>query len=180
MIKWDIKSTTEVIHRKIFSIKDYMCTHSGLEKDHTFTIIESPDWINVAARTEDGDLILIKQHRLGTDEITLEIPAGLIEKDEDPLNAAIRELEEETGYRPGNILLMKKLYANPAIMNNSIYFFFADNCRKVNKQNLDPSEDIEIELFPVDNIDNLLSSEKISHQIIHHALMLFKDKINES
>lgn len=177
MHTWEKTSSEIILKKKIFNITDHECFHKGLNKNHTFTIINSPNWVNIAAITEDGNIILIRQHRLGNDELTLEIPAGLIEAGEDPQKAAIRELEEETGYKAGNIVLMNKLYSNPAIMDNLIFFYYAENCFKISDQNLDPSEDIQIELFPLSKLDELLNSGQITHQIIYNALLMLKDKI---
>jgi 8-oxo-dGTP pyrophosphatase MutT (NUDIX family) len=116
---------------------------------------------------------MVKQHRLGTDDLTIETIAGLIEKDEDPLEAAKRELMEETGYKEGEIIFLKKVSVNPAILNNHIYFYFATGCRKVSKQNLDAAEDIEILLYSEDEIIKMIKDGTINHSIVIAALSLY-------
>lgn len=173
MIKWTIKNQTAVFDSNIFKVQSFSCFHPGKSIEHDFHILIMPDWINIVALTEDDKFIMVRQHRLGTNEFTLETPAGLIEKAEDPGAAAVRELMEETGYRPKNITLMKKLYANPAIMNNYIYFYLATGCSKIGKQNLDLVEDIEVNLYSKQEVRAMMQDGRINHSIIITALCLY-------
>jgi ADP-ribose pyrophosphatase len=173
MIKWTIKNQKTVFESNIFKVRSLACLHPVKSIEHNFHILDMPDWINVVALTEDDKFIMVRQHRLGTDEFTLETPAGLIEKGERPKTAALRELMEETGYKPKNITLMKKLYTNPAIMNNYIYFYLATGCAKIEKQRLDLAEDIEVRLYNKPEIQAMLQNGKINHSIIITALCLY-------
>ena len=84
-----------------------------------FLVLEAPDWVNVVAVTRSGDgedcFLMVRQFRHGAQMITTEFPAGLIEPGEDPLAAARRELEEETGYRAGKMTLIGKVSPNPGL-----------------------------------------------------------------
>ncbi len=173
MDKWRIKSRKNVFSRKIFTIDDLECYHDKKNENHTFTIIRTPVWINVVAVTSDKRIILVKQHRLGTDEITYETPAGIAESNEDPIESAKRELLEETGCIPKKIVLMKKLKANPAIMDTDIYFYFAEGCEFHNEQSLDEAEDIEVELFSIEEIVKMIDDGRIDHSIIITAILLY-------
>jgi 8-oxo-dGTP pyrophosphatase MutT (NUDIX family) len=173
MSDWVIEKRVSMFRTGIFELKKLSCTHPGKNESHDFFIINAPDWVNVVALDMEGNFITVHQHRLGTDERTIETPAGLIEPGEDPLDAARRELLEETGYEAETITLMRKLSANPAIMNNYIYFFKATGCRRVAGQNLDRAEDIEVRLYPGRQIRAMLESGAIDHSIIVTALGLF-------
>lgn len=173
MAEWKIKKSDAVFRTGIFSLKKISCTHPEKDEEHDFFILDTPDWINVVALDESGNFIFVLQHRLGTGRLTLETPAGLIEAGEDPRDAALRELREETGYEAGSIIRMKKLAANPAIMNNYIHFFLAQNCRKAGAQNLDKAEDIEVRLFSRDEVCAMLNDGTIDHSIIVTALGLY-------
>jgi 8-oxo-dGTP pyrophosphatase MutT (NUDIX family) len=120
-----------------------------------------------------GNFIFVVQHRLGTGTHCLETPAGLVEVGEDPRLAALRELREETGYEAGSMVLMKKLAANPAILNNYIYFFRAEHCRKVGAQTLDAAEDIEVRTYSPEQVRAMLDDGTIDHSIIVTALALY-------
>ena len=173
MKKWNKKKLKEIYEGRIFSLKQQECFHPKLQVEHDFFILETYDWINVVATTEDNKIIFVKQHRLGTDEITLETPGGIIEKNEDAFDTAKRELLEETGYSSNEIILLKKLSVNPAILNNYIHFYYAPNCKKVSEQQLDLAEDIEVLLYKQNEVIEMIQSGTINHSIIITALSLF-------
>ncbi len=173
MKKWEIKKRQEIFNRRIFSIDDLHCHHPGKNVEHNFFILNNPDWINVVVLTEDNQLVFVKQHRLGTGEITIETVAGLMDGGESPEVSARRELREETGYQAGELLLLKKLSANPAIMSNHIYFYLARNARKIASQELDHAEDIEVITVTEEEALHMISDGRINHTIIVTALSLF-------
>lgn len=173
MIKWIKKAEHELFRKRIFALKDIECYHPEKMVNHTFFTIDTYDWINVVARTDDGRFVMVRQHRLGTDEITLETPGGIIEGNETPRDTALRELREETGYEAAEIHLLKKLSANPAILNNYIHFYYAAGCRRIHAQDLDLSEDIEAVSFTRDEIMEMISSGAINHSVVITALYLY-------
>ncbi len=173
MKKWDIINRSDIIGAGVFSIQKLECRHPVKALNHDFYLLNTPDWINVVALTEDDRFIMVRQHRLGTDEFTLETPAGLINPGEEPLAAARRELKEETGYTAGHIIPLKRLSANPAILNNYIHFFLATDCRKTDVQDLDPAEDIDVELIDRANIPAMIEDGSINHTIIVAAFNLY-------
>ncbi|MCB9780648.1 MAG: NUDIX hydrolase [Alphaproteobacteria bacterium] len=83
--------------------------------------MHTTDWVNVIARTQDGRLVFVEQYRHGTDDVTLEIPGGMVDPGEDFVTAALRELAEETGYRPApgaDAAVIGVVAPNPAIQSN--------------------------------------------------------------
>jgi 8-oxo-dGTP pyrophosphatase MutT (NUDIX family) len=173
MNKWIKKSEKELFRRRIFSAKDVECYHPDKNVTHRFFTFNTPDWINVVAITEDGRFIMVKQHRMGTDEITLETPGGIIEPGESPHVTARRELKEETGYEAGEIHLLKKLSVNPAIFNNYIHFYYAGSCKKTHDQDLDTAEDIEVITVTRDQIMEMINDGRINETIIIAAFYLY-------
>lgn len=172
MKKWIIKEKKNLFRGRLYDIQDLYCAHPEKSVDHNFHIIETRDWINVVAVTAEGKYLMVKQHRLGTDEITIETPAGVINDREDPGQAARRELLEETGFAPREIVLIGKFAANPSIMNNYIYIYYASGCKEVASQNLDDSEDIEVALYTEKEIRAMIKSGEIDHSIAITALCL--------
>ena len=173
MKKWEIKNRNIIYKGRIFTIQDLECYHPQKDVSHNFYILKHPDWVNVVAATEDDKIILVKQHRLGTDEFTIETPAGIVEPDEVPEHAARRELMEETGYSANDMILLKKLSANPAIMSNDIYFYYAPKAVKAASQSLDLAEDIEVILSTQNEMISMLKQDVITHSIIITALSLY-------
>lgn len=132
-----------------------------------FYVLEYADWINVVAITEDGMFVLERQYRYGLGEIGYEICAGVIEDGEDPLDAAKRELSEETGYEGGEWTKVATISANPSTTSNLTHCYLARGVRKVRNQHLDATEDIEVILLSRDELYQLMLDDKI-----RQALML--------
>lgn len=97
-----------------------------------------------------------RQYRHGLGVISTEICAGVVEEGETPLQAAQRELEEETGYTGGEWEEIMIVSANPSIMDNLCHCFYARNVKKTNNQKLDDTEDIEVFLRSKEEVKEML------------------------
>lgn len=81
----------------------------------------------VVAITDTGRYILVRQFRKPCEMVSIELPAGKLEKGEDPMECAVRELEEETGYRAGTIRPLLKMYSTPGFSDELLHLFVATN-----------------------------------------------------
>jgi len=102
---WKILSEKEVFSCKIFKINEMQCFLPSKNINNNFLSLKLHNWVNIFAYTKEKNVILVRQHRLGANIITNEVPAGAIEQNEDPEKAAKRELEEETSYTSNEIIL---------------------------------------------------------------------------
>lgn len=135
-------------------------------------ILECNDWVNVVSTTQDGQLIMVRQLRFGTWTEELEVPGGILDRGEDPAQAAERELLEETGYRCGRLSRLGVVRPNPAVQNNRLHVFWAQDCRLVAEQRLDAFESIQVQLLPQERAYAMLGQD-IGHAAAVSSLALF-------
>jgi 8-oxo-dGTP pyrophosphatase MutT (NUDIX family) len=132
--------------------------------------ISSNDWVNVVALTTNRDAVLIRQPRFGIGIDTLEIPGGIVDDGESPIEAGKRELMEETGYGEGQWTSLGFAHPNPAIQDNRVFFFLATDVALEGAADPDPEEDIEVDLTPWSDIPRLLQTGAITHALVVAAL----------
>ena len=119
-------------------------------------VLEYPKWVNVIAITTEGEMVMIRQYRHGFDQVLVELCAGVVEQGEAPIEAARRELLEETGYAGGEWREVMTIGQNPSISNNITHCFVAEGVEKVAHQSLDESEDIEVLLMSKEEVLQML------------------------
>lgn len=170
---WKILSSIRDESYRVFSLRTDRALSPRTGKEHDFYILESSSWVNVIPLTPDNEVVMIRQYRHGIRDIALEIPGGLVEADDTPLGAAIRELREETGYREGEMIPLGDVHPNPAIQSNRCYTFLAKNVIPAGRQELDEKEDIEVILYPLEEIQGLISDGTITHSLVVVAFYRF-------
>jgi 8-oxo-dGTP pyrophosphatase MutT (NUDIX family) len=163
---WRRLRSTTIADCRVFKVRRDFAKDPRDGSEHDFYCLEAPDWINVIPLTHDNHVVMIEQYRHGTDEVTLEVPGGMVDEGESPLATAVRELQEETGYRAPEIKLLGNTRPNPAIQNNWLYIFLARDCEPYEKPRFDRSENIAVRLVPLANVDSLIKSGAINHALV--------------
>jgi 8-oxo-dGTP pyrophosphatase MutT (NUDIX family) len=165
-MKWEVIESEYLFRRPwLTARRDHVRLPTGAEVNE-FYVIEYPEFCNILAITKDGKFIIEQQYRHAAGFTGLEIPAGCVEPGETPLQAAQRELYEETGYAGGTWTPFMTVYQNPSSFNNQAHTFLAVGVEKVSTQHLEESEDIKIMLMEPDEV-----FEKLKNQEFHQALM---------
>lgn len=130
----------------------------------TWYMQERPDWVHTVALTADDQLVLVRQFRPGVAALTLELPGGVMEPEEaDPVAAARREFQEETGYDAANWRLVTSLVPEPAHATNRLHIVLAEGAAPAGPQRLDPTEEIAVELHAVDALLPRLGAGIVRH-----------------
>lgn len=174
MEKWKVLKSETVMSVGFFRMRKDQCQlPDGRINDHYY-VIEFADWVNIVPVTTDGKMVLVRQYRNGANEIFLEIPGGSTDghKKEDPRAGGERELLEETGYKPKEMINCGYHYPNPALQNNKMHTFLALGCEKVSEPNLDPFEDLVVELRPVEEVYKMWLNGELKHSLIFASLGL--------
>lgn len=172
MEKWKTINSNYIIQRPWATLRvDKLEMPNGNIKEEYY-VLEYPTWVNMVALTEDNEIIFVKQYRHGAGQIMVELPAGVVEENEDPEIAARRELLEETGYAFDQITYVCELFANPATSGNITYTYLLTGGRKVQEQDLDPSEDIEVVLMDLEEAKQFLFENKIG-QALHSSALFY-------
>ncbi len=143
--------------------------HTDLE--HAFVRLEGPDWVNVVAFNEAGELLVVEQYRHGIEEATCEIPGGCCDPGEDPLEAARRELREETGHDSDTWVELGFCTPNPATQNNRCHSFLALDCRPAGPLQLDHTEELRLWACSWEEWETLLRQGGISHALVLTAFL---------
>lgn len=172
-LKWTRLSSKYLIQRPwLTARRDRYLLPDGREHNEYY-VLEYPDWVNVIAETKDGKIILEHQYRPALGVISTEICAGVVEKGEEPLHAAQRELMEETGFGGGEWTKLMTLSPNPSTMTNLCHCFLARGVEKTGSQHLDATEDLEYMLVPRDEVRQMLLDGKFIQALMIAPLWKF-------
>jgi ADP-ribose pyrophosphatase len=139
---------------------------------YPYYVLEYPDWANAMAVTEDNKVILIRQYRHAIGKVLLEIPGGVIDTtDTTPEEAMKRELLEETGYAFTEIYNIGAVSHNPSTSTNLTHMFLALGGKKVQEQQLDHNEEIEVLVVEMAELEQLLKDHQFLQSL--HISCLF-------
>lgn len=160
---WPVIETEKLGHLKLFDceVQKVRNPYSGALLD--ITLLTGNDSVNVVAVNSDDKAILINQYRFGIGAYIAELPGGMVDDGEDHLQAAKRELMEETGYEATEWHYLGCVASNPVFMDSYVHHYLALNATPTGQQNLEPAEDIELLEIPVDELKEMLSRGKFLH-----------------
>ena len=165
-MEWEVLKS-EYVNKEpwLTARRDHVKLPTGAEIEK-FYVLEYPDFCNVIAITEDGKMLMERQYRHAQRLTAYEIPAGCVEEGEDPMEAAKRELYEETGYTGGEWSHFMTLSPNAGACNNYSHTFIAKGVKQTSTQHLEKSEDIKIKLMDPEEVLELLKKDEL-----HQAMM---------
>ncbi|MCC7438709.1 MAG: NUDIX hydrolase [Armatimonadetes bacterium] len=163
--QWETLQSEPVFRSPIFEIGKVRRRSRSSGNEGEFYRIETRDWVNVVALRDDGHVILVRQYRHGSDEITLEIPGGIVDDGETPQEAARRELLEEAGYNCAEAIIIGRVRSNPALFDNWTWTVLATGLT-LGATKFDEHEEIELVAIPATDILQLLRNGIITHALV--------------
>ena len=140
-------------------------------KDAGREFIRHPGAVAVVPITPEGNIVLVRQYRYPVGKIMLEVPAGKLDKGEQPDECARRELEEETGYLAHTIKRLSSIYTTPGFTDEIIHLYIAENLTLA-KQRLDEDEFLNVEVYTKKQIRNMINEGIINDAKSMVALLL--------
>jgi ADP-ribose pyrophosphatase len=153
-LQWEKLNEKTLLETRIFSISEADFRGPKGETHH-FSLMNAPNWVNVIALVGSGTdtkILMVRQYRFGSDQIALEFPGGVVDPGEEILEAAKRELQEETGYASAHWRKLGEICPNPAFMTNTTSTYLARDCQQLHEQNLDEHEHLAVELIAINEL----------------------------
>lgn len=170
---WDVLDDVSLGDYKIFELHQRRMRSPATEREFDFYVLDVPNWVNIIPITPDGDVVCVRQFRAGTEAVTLEVPGGMIDpEDDDPVAAGLREMREETGYTADRCVNLGAVAPNPAIQSNRCYSIAALDAVPDGPPQLEGAEEIEITHVPLGAIPGLILDGTITHSLVVAAFYL--------
>lgn len=152
---YELRDKKIVYQGKRIKVEERNYWSPGLQKNIYREHVLSADSVAILAITEDQKILLVEEPRTPIEQVGIGFPAGLIEEKEEPVIAAKRELEEETGYLAGNLKKIREFYPTIGFSNEKTTIFLATQLQKT-KQKLDEMEEIKVHAIAMDEVKEML------------------------
>jgi 8-oxo-dGTP pyrophosphatase MutT (NUDIX family) len=171
---WPLIATRNLGSYRVFNLRANQSQDPRSGKIHEFYAIDSLDWVQVLPVTDAGEVVMIHQFRHGIQEVTLEIPGGLVDPGLTPEQAAGKELLEETGYRAEELIPLGWVHPQPAVFSNRCFAFLAPRVIPGGMTALEDTEDIAISLVHPDSLPNYVREGRITNAMVLITFYLYE------
>ncbi len=177
-LAWQKVASEKIAECKVFSVHRNLSQRWRDEekKLQNFFVFHPSNWVNIIPVTPDNQVVLIEQYRHGIEQVTLEIPGGMVDlEDASSEHAAKRELLEETGYVSNEVIFLGRNHPNPAIQSNVCDTFLAKDVRQIETPKFFGDEEVAVTLVPLDRISSLIKNGMLTHSlgiVAFHLLQL--------
>lgn len=164
---WRVRSSETLVADRWIRLRADECEDAAGQVIAPYYVLEPSDWISVLALNHDGEAIVVEEYRHGAGIVALGTIGGGVEAGETPVDAAVRELREETGCAADEFIDLGATWANFGNHTNRVHHFLARGCRRVAEPSLDESESIAVHVMPLDGLGDRLAQS-------YHQLTWYK------
>ena len=169
---WRVESSRVLLEDRWIKVRADKCVTSDGVFISPYYVLEYPNWVHMVVMNDKNQILITEQYRHGARNIFLELPCGTQDaKDGSPLEAARRELLEETGYK-GDFILAGKTSPNPANHSNMIYTFLITNPVKDSQPQDNPTEILNYQFIDVERVLEMVDKGKFQQALHISSLML--------
>ncbi|ANI89259.1 DNA mismatch repair protein MutT [Arachidicoccus ginsenosidimutans] len=181
-LKWKTLSSEYLFKDTWLTARKDRCERADGKIIDPYYVFEFPEWVTAFAVTEDDKILMVKQYRHALGEVGIELPGGCVDETDATFEDAIRrELLEETGFAFESVHALGRTSANPSTNSNLMHMFVATGGKKIQGQNLDDNEEIEVLEYSFEELFQLLDEKRIVQAMhittIFYALR-YLDKLN--
>lgn len=173
-LKWTELNSESLLKTVVFDVTvRHNRAADGLEGD--YFVMNARDWVFVIPE-RNGNFLMVKQWRHGSKSLSIEFPGGVIDDGEKPEEAAVRELEEETGFKAGKLTKLGEVNPNPALFSNKFHVYLAEDLTETGIQHLDHDEHINYFEMPKEEVFAGAGTEQFPHGLMATALCFYLTK----
>ena len=167
-MSWKRLSSKHIVNDRWLSLRADTCELPNGQVIEPYYVLEEKEYVHICAQDEQGQVLVVEQYRYAADALCAELPGGVAEDGETLLEAAKRELLEETGYVAETWTEIGQSFANPARQTNRVHVFLAQNLTRQAEQKLEDTEDISCSFVSVTDIKRMIAASRFS-QALHIA-----------
>ena len=171
MKPWQVLGSKLLVSERWLQLREDHVRLSNGHEIERFHVIHGPDWASVLCVTEASEVVMVRQYRHGIARLSLELPAGVIEPNETPEEAARRELAEETGYTSDDWVSIQSVSTEPARHTTQAHFFCARGARLVQQPVPEEAEVLEVVRVPLVDLRRLATDGSIAHGVHVGAIL---------